>query len=204
MRTATNRSEPWICLKCSAWMARVLHELPIGRTGLTANVSRQRGHQVPKALGNVRIHNWSGSSGVVRPRACSSRASSAIRSRTVPGLSNSSLHRRSDSISASNHAPSASCSLSGSFEASETAFSRSFSIAIHCTTRPRMRRLTPRVTSRSLQEQGCATGFLFSINHVRHPTRAPVTRSKGARRGCIRRPSLLGDASGFQACTLEA
>lgn len=135
---------PMNLLEVQPRMTRVRNELPLGRTRLTANVGRKRGHQVPKALGEVRIHNWSGSSGVVRPRACSSRASSAIRSRTVPGLSNSSLHRRSDSISASNQAPIAFCSLSGSFEASETAFSRSFSIAVHCTTRPRMRWLTPR------------------------------------------------------------
>jgi hypothetical protein len=123
-------------LETQTRVPRVRHKLTICRAGLTADIVRERREQLPKAGSDVRIHNnWSGSSGVVKPRSCSFRASSANRSRALPGLPNSSPHRRSDSISASNQAPIASWSLSGSFAASEIAFSSSLPIAIHSTNR---------------------------------------------------------------------
>jgi len=117
-------------LKAEARVTGVVHELTICTTRLTPNIVRQRSQQLLKAGGSVRIHNRSGSSGVVRPCSCSFRASSAIRSRTPLDFRKISSHRRSDSISASNHAPISSCSLSGSFDASEIAFS---SRSSHCT-----------------------------------------------------------------------
>jgi len=122
-------------LEAQTWVTRVLHELAIRGAGLTPNISRQCGQQLPKVPGDVRIHNWSGSSGVVRPWSCSSRARSAIRSRALPDLPNSSSHGRSVSICSSNQAPIASCSLSGSFDASKIAFSSSLPIAIQFSTR---------------------------------------------------------------------
>ena len=119
-------------LKSQARVTGVLKELTVSRPCLAANLARQDSRQLPKARRDVRIHSRSGVSGVVRPCACSFRASSANRSTTLLDFANSSAHRRSDSISASNHAPIVSCSFSGSFDASEIAFSSSLPISSPC------------------------------------------------------------------------
>jgi hypothetical protein len=72
----------------------------------------------------------SGSRGCVRPASSSRIASAAISESMSPERANRSSHRRSDSSSASSHAPTASCSASGSFDASATAF---------CSSRPTKR-----------------------------------------------------------------
>jgi len=122
-------------LVTEARVTGVVHELTICSPRLTPNIVRHRSQQLLKAGGSVRIHNRSGSSGVVRPCSCSFRAPSAIRSRTPLGFRKISSHRRSDSISASNHAPISSCSLSESFDASVIAFSSNLPIATYSTSR---------------------------------------------------------------------
>jgi len=92
---------------------------------LFANIAREGGKPLSEAWIRPRSQRSSGSSGEVRPARRSSTASAASRSSASDGgREKSSSQRRSDSISASSHAPIASCSSSESLCASSIARSR--------------------------------------------------------------------------------
>src|SRR3990172_3844549 len=116
-------------LKTETGMIRVLSEESVGAAGLTLNLGRQFGKGSPELRSGARDHSFSGSSSFVRPARCSANASSASWPSRSWDPAKSSSHRRSEASSSSNMRASASCSFSGSLDASSNAFFKSFVIS---------------------------------------------------------------------------
>src|SRR5262249_40592645 len=118
-----NRLEP------KTRLIRVLSKDSICSTRLTLNLCRQFGEHFSELCSGMRDHNLSGSSFSARPARCSANAWSArLASRSCDPAKRFS-QRRSEASSSSKTRPSASCSTSGSFEASSNAFWSSFVIS---------------------------------------------------------------------------
>src|SRR5215475_13686994 len=109
-------------------MPGVLPEEHVGVPRLLLHLGRQLPEHGTKRRGNMGDHSRSGSSTCVFPARCSASAWSANWARRSAESAKAWSHRRSDASSSRMTAARASCSCSGSFEASANASSRSFVI----------------------------------------------------------------------------